>query len=66
MAKPVSAYTRATIMILSADDAGYDVTAYHVAYDTEAVIQQMHAIGFPDIAYMEPFYRGDYISEHLK
>lgn len=64
--KPVSADTRATYLMMTIHDAGYDVTSYHVPYDTEAVIQQMHDIRFPDAEFMEQFYRGDYLSEHLQ
>lgn len=59
--KPVGTDTRATYLILASDASGYDVTPYHVDYDTEAVIQQMHAIGFPDAQGMEKFYRGEFI-----
>lgn len=61
--KPVGADTRASYAILTVQEATYDVQQHYVAYDTDAVIQQMVDVGYPGAAYMQQFYRGEYVPE---
>ncbi len=58
---PLGKDTRACYGILEAESTGYSLSLHRVAYEVDAVLRQLESVHHPVPAYIQTFYRGEYI-----